>query len=284
MAWTLLSDRLLDPLLRFLGPIEAGCVGFTEVLVGRCGVTVPDPKAHRVYVRIEANGTVSGAVLQGATGVYHPVLGPGRQTVEAECVRGMQRATRRLNQIIGRSEDVQALEAAFRRVPEQWIDYHLMVQQASPPEVPRPRLPRGLVISRAIAADANRLFELQRKYELEEVLLAGSPFVGSAAMEHLRMTLDRQIVLMAELEGRAVAKANTNARGVFFDQIGGVFTEPRYRSRGVASALMARLLELIAADRKSATLYVKEHNAPAITMYRNLGFGVDGGFRVAYYG
>ena len=47
--------------------------------------------------------------------------------------------------------------------------------------------------------------------------------------------------------------------------------------------MMMRLLALIAAESKTATLFVKLTNHPALTMYRNLGFRVLDGFRISYY-
>jgi ribosomal protein S18 acetylase RimI-like enzyme len=46
---------------------------------------------------------------------------------------------------------------------------------------------------------------------------------------------------------------------------------------------MLRLLGRIATDHKNASLFVKMENAPAITMYRNIGFAVEDRFRISYY-
>jgi predicted GNAT family acetyltransferase len=139
------------------------------------------------------------------------------------------------------------------------------------------------VIRVAREDESRHLFDIQKKYEIEEVLLPGNTFNASATIRHLKQTLREQVVLVAELDGVAVAKANTNARGVFYDQIGGVFTEKALRSCGVGTALMLRLCELVAKDHKSATLFVKEENGPAQKMYRNIGFAVESGFRISYY-
>ncbi|MFW6291286.1 MAG: GNAT family N-acetyltransferase [Spirochaetota bacterium] len=226
---------------------------------------------------------MTGAILQSQSGLYYPVLDPGSPVVEADAVRRLSRSTRRIYSIMGRSGDVRALEDAFRRPPLQYLEYHLMAQADPPPELPLPRVPRDLRIREACERDARRLFDIQKKYEIEEVLLPGNTFSPTAAMQHLKQTLRDQVVLVAELDGTPVGKANTNARGVFFDQIGGVFTERALRSRGIATALMLRLLERLASESKNASLFVKKDNAPALRMYRNIGFAVEDEFRISYY-
>jgi predicted GNAT family acetyltransferase len=283
MAWVRLNEQLLDPLMRFLGPLEAGCVSFTEKLTEGKRLSVPPRTSHSVVVRLERGAVVSGAILQSHSGLYYPVLDPARPVVEAEAVRRLARSSRQLYSIMGRSADVLALEEALRRPPQQYLEYHLMSQSSPPAERPLPRLPRGMTIREVRADEARHLFDIQKKYEIEEVLLPGNTFSPGATMRHLRQTLRKQLVLVAEIEGTAVGKANTNARGVFYDQIGGVFTERALRSRGVGTTLMLRLLGRIATDHKNASLFVKMENAPAITMYRNIGFAVEDRFRISYY-
>lgn len=283
MAWVRVNEELLEPLMRFLGPLEAGCVSFTEKLVENRRLALPSPRGYTLIARLERGHRVTGAILQSHNGLYYPVLDPAQTVVEADAVRRLARATRRIYSIMGRSGDVRALEEAFRRPPLQYLEYHLMAQTEPPPEVPLPRLPREMRIREASERDARRLFDIQKKYEIEEVLLPGNTFSPTAAMQHLKQTLRDQLVLVAELEETPVGKANTNARGVFFDQIGGVFTERALRSRGIATALMLRLLERLASESKNASLFVKKDNAAALRMYRNIGFAVEDGFRISYY-
>jgi len=195
----------------------------------------------------------------------------------------LRRKSRRVYSVIGRQQDVTALELAFGRSPRQAVEYHLMVQDSPPPDIPLSRLPERLEIHRSQPPDAERLSGLQREYEIEEVLLPGNDFDPVGSLRHLRAALKQQVVVHGVVDGRPIAKAGTNARGAFYDQIGGVYTDPRYRSRGVATALMLRLLSLIAGQRKSASLFVKMDNGPALTLYQNLGFRVVDGFRISYY-
>lgn len=283
MSWVPLNEELLDPLMRFLGPLEAGCVGVTEKLTTDHHLKIPPRGKFFVAVRVERGLRITGAILQNLNGLYYPVLDPTRPVVEQEAIRRLSRSSRQLFSVMGRSPDVTALENAFRRPPHHYLEYHLMSQSEPPPEVPLPRLPRGMVIREAREDEARHLFDIQKKYEIEEVLLPGNTFSPNATMHHLRKTLREQIVLVAELESTPVGKCNTNARGVFYDQIGGVFTERALRSRGIGTALMLRLLQRVASEHKNASLFVKKDNAPALQMYRNIGFTAESEFRISYY-
>ncbi|MFW5688034.1 MAG: GNAT family N-acetyltransferase [Spirochaetota bacterium] len=283
MTWVRADEELLAPVMRFLGPVEAGCVPLTERLHEERHLTLPPRREYTLLARMERGERVTGVVLQNHSGLYYPVLAPERPAVEQQAVRILQRSSRRLFSVMGRGRDVEAFEAAVRRPPGQIMEYHLMVQETPPPELPLPRLPRGMTIRTVGTEDARYLFDIQKKYEIEEVLLPGNTFSHSATMQHLKQTLREQVVMAADLDGVAVAKANTNARGVFFDQIGGVFTERALRSRGIGTALMLRLLQRIAAEQKSGSLFVKKDNAPALRMYQNIGFAVDDEFRISYY-
>jgi len=185
---------------------------------------------------------------------------------------------------MGRREDVLAFEATLGRTPHQFLDYYLMVQHHVPPERPFPRVPEGFSIHIANHNDVERLFSLQKQYEIEEVLLPGNTFHAASSRSHLESTLKDELVLYGSIGDHPIAKVGTNARGIFYDQIGGVFTDARYRSRGVSTLLMTKLLEHIGKFGKNGTLFVKKENAPAIKMYSNLGFVREHDFRISYYG
>ncbi len=283
MAWNPLTTDRLGDLIRFLGPREAHCAAFTAKLLNNGRVIVPDGNEHRVIVRIDPTGRIDAAILQGKSGHYYPVLGDSSCQVERSGISLLRQGTRRIYSVMGRAKDVAALEVAFSKQPTRAVEYHLMAQDSAPPETPLPRLPKDLAIVRAGPTDAGRLSAIQKLYEVEEVLLPGSTFDAAASLQHLKAALHTQIIIQGTIGSATVAKAGTNARGLFFDQIGGVFTVPSVRSRGVGTALMLRLLNLVAGQEKSATLFVKMDNGPALKMYRNLGFRVVDGFRISYY-
>ncbi|MCK5198965.1 MAG: GNAT family N-acetyltransferase, partial [Spirochaetales bacterium] len=66
------------------------------------------------------------------------------------------------------------------------------------------------------------------------------------------------------------------------NQIGGVYTKPEYRNRGISTLLMQMLLNGIHKSGKKAVLYVKKGNKPALALYRKLGFRIIDEYS-AYY-
>jgi len=141
----------------------------------------------------------------------------------------------------------------------------------------------GLSLRRAYPADVDDLMYLQEAYEREEVLTSVHEFNRAACRASLLRALERQLVFVAEEDGVFVGKAGTNARGFRVDQVGGVYTLPERRSRGVAGALMAALLAQIEGSGKTASLFVKPCNAPALSLYRRLGFADIGDYRADYF-
>jgi predicted GNAT family acetyltransferase len=165
------------------------------------------------------------------------------------------------------------------------IDYHLMGLERGEyrPPVEEPE-PEGLRLREAGPPDARGLYPLQRDYELEEVLIEPGHFDPPTCLANLRKTLRRQVVILAELDGRPVSKAGTNARGFDADQIGGVFTVEGQRGRGLARRVMVVLLERIFREKSLASLFVKKQNPAAVALYRRLGFRVLEDFRISYFG
>ena len=99
----------------------------------------------------------------------------------------------------------------------------------------------------------------------------------------LQRNLRRELVVYAVSDGRAVAKAGTNAQGLEFVQLGGVYTVEELRNRGVGETVLGELLERIIASGKGACLFVKKDNPAAIQLYKKLKFRTQGEFRIAYY-
>jgi len=137
-------------------------------------------------------------------------------------------------------------------------------------------------VRRARPEDLGALYPLQEAYEREEVLTPIHEFNAAASRAALARSLELQLVYVAVEDGRIVAKAGTNARGFGVDQIGGVYTIPERRGRGLATALMAALLGEIRRAGRCVALFVKPGNAAALALYRALAFREIGDYRADY--
>jgi GNAT superfamily N-acetyltransferase len=225
----------------------------------------------------------------GAGGAFFPVFGSGESASRrkrsigavARCL-----ALHRVRFVQAIAEDSSIAETALAKLgyaePER-IEYELMGMEGKPSAASLGCGPSGLVVSWASRADVDRLFPLQAAYEREEVVPLGAELHLASCRLALERTLDSRRVLMAELDGKLVAKANTNARSYGRDQIGGVYVLQEYRGRGIGTRIVAELVEAIAADKRAATLFVKKRNRAAIAAYSRIGFDARDDYRISYY-
>lgn len=132
--------------------------------------------------------------------------------------------------------------------------------------------------------DADALMPLQLAYEAEEVLppcRTQNPAVTRKNLERILKT--EYVVALQNARGEPAAKANTNAVGIRWAQIGGVYTAPDFRRKGCASLLVETLAEKIVASNRLPVLYARNGNEAAQKAYSALGFTKTGGFTIAYY-
>lgn len=80
-----------------------------------------------------------------------------------------------------------------------------------------------------------------------------------------------------------IFKADLSTRSHLGVQISGVYTEPRHRGQGLASAALRDLCALLFEEGVPLiTLYVNRTNAPAIRVYKRLGFQFEGPYQTIF--
>lgn len=162
--------------------------------------------------------------------------------------------------------------------------YILMTKLKESKIVNCPALIKELKIIRANTKDANILIDLQAGYEKEEVCQENEEFPRCISLMNLEHILKNEITYFAKIGNLSVAKANTNAIGVNYAQIGGVYTLPEYRGRRIASCVVNVLMEHIKIkERKNISLFVKDKNTKAIRMYKRLGLQEKSEFYISYF-
>jgi len=255
--------------------------------LGRHGLCLPLFPPLREDPAAGGSGASAGQALRRsdperffASREFSPLAGPLPEEVET------------CRTLMGLKDSVLALEPRFRRRIQNSLDYHLMV---SPPlSESSGRGTAGgdrhmhagasFTIRRAGPEDTDALYPLQMAYEMEEVILDPLRFHPQLCYQNLNRQLKEQIIYIAEKEGRPVAKAGTNARGFFWVQMGGVYTLPEYRNRGIAASLAGRLVRELGRRKKRFCLFVKKENRPALKVYEKNGFTIAGEFRITYLG
>jgi predicted GNAT family acetyltransferase len=274
-GWQQAGRRDLPAIVEFLLQDEALCVPFTSRL--RAG-----KRGFELYFRVSESGAVTDCVLFTATGLLLPVLGPAADAAGLRRLLGALDGT--VHSIMGVGHSVSLAEGLLPVAPTTRIEYFLMTlpryrQQLSPPtETP------GREVRKAGPADAESLFGIQKDYELEEVVIDPAHFNEGQCLRLLRHTLREELVYVVEQNGKPVAKASTNARGYRIDQIGGVYTVPELRCKGLARVVVSALLREIFQEKQAACLFVKKRNRPAIALYNRLGFEPVSDYVISYYG
>lgn len=281
MSWYPAARREVSEVLGFLRIREWSCVSFTSRLINN------EPGGNRILVhRAAAEGSrITESLLLTGHGLILPVLAQELYAAEFyrhELLPLIRSYAHNVHSVMGLDNQVHAIEMILPAPVSERIDYYLMTREYF--NIERPTTPRTpLKIRRAAASDVRALFPLQRDYEKEEVLLNPEKFNPTASFLSLQKTLRKELVYVAEVDGIPVAKAGTNARGMTFYQIGGVYTVPSLRSLGIGRSLMHALMWEIASEKKHLCLFVKKSNPAAIKLYRNLGFTIRDNYAISYY-
>lgn len=288
MTWEPLQIKDISKAIQFIGQQEWVCEHlFTRLLKKQRQKSIaPD----HIWISHE-DGLPKGIVYLTKQGLLLPYLpfleekktiGKTNWTEDfEELKKNLILTAIRIYSIVGNLLFVQAMEELFRFTEGVCVDYHLMTRSREEPLPPFPVL-QNFLVRKATLEDIDRILPLQILYEKEEVLIRPDSMDPERTRKDLNVSLREQLVLLGEYEGKTVSKAGTNARGILYDQIGGVFTDPCYRGKHFARALMIRLLHLIHEEGKNACLFVKTHNRVAIHVYEELGFQTREAFRIHY--
>ena len=193
-----------------------------------------------------------------------------------EMIRQMKR---RIYAVIGMENRVRFIETALSDKTAFSVNYRIMTFSGDPGD----EYKNHLVLRKAGPADLNRLLPLEISYQLEEVLLDPNELDPEFVRSSLQKQLTNEWFYTAEKEKVSVAKAGTNAIGFGFCQMGGVFTIPEERKKGVGSDLIRFMLKDLYGKGKQCCLFVKDNNIPALKLYSKIGFNDQGSFRISYY-
>ena len=131
--------------------------------------------------------------------------------------------------------------------------------------------------------DSDELFPLQVAYLKEEVLPDGMSLnLPSERLAMDRMLKGGKIYAIRDRSGKILCKAQINSESRAHILIGGVYTEPGSRRKGLAKLMMKTLLKISSECGKSCVLFVNKLNAAAISLYEKTGFRKIGEHEIVY--
>jgi len=90
--------------------------------------------------------------------------------------------------------------------------------------------------------------------------------------ERVRELVEQERSVILVINGQIAAKCEYSAVTNETVQLMGVWTNPRFRRRGYARALLREVCGHCARKGKTVTLFVNDFNLPAIALYEELGF------------
>ena len=137
-------------------------------------------------------------------------------------------------------------------------------------------------IMRCTENDMENLFGIEKNYLQEEVALRGQKISDAEVSMHLRQILKNQLCFALVSDGQIVSKANTNAIGKDWVQIGGVYTLFQFRQNGYAAHTVSVLCKRILQARKNIALFVKTKNIPALQLYQKIGFTIHDDYKIVH--
>jgi predicted GNAT family acetyltransferase len=228
-------------------------------------------------------GAVSAAGLSGIAAlfnfgslfIYAPDAGSAPQLVEF-----MVALERKPSYVIGRTEWAGPVidglrEQGLQPTGAEEHEYMVLNQDSF-----RPRF--GAETRFAAPSDLERLIELNRAFQLEYFggLTAAEEELGRMA----EMRMEKAGIAVAIVDGEIVSKAESMVRTARAVLIGGVYTVPEHRGKGLSTACMSRLCEEILGSIGKACLNVSTENVPAQHVYRGLGFKRFCDYRMAHFG
>lgn len=251
--------------------------------------------AHAPYLNVfishvllhdSAQARTRVAVATDASGI-RGVVYSGRQLViaaDAEAIEPIAArvARERERMIVGPRETVHALWELIRahRGEPRLIRDRQLVMAIDPNRLQpyEPRVPVRQAHIGEAAAVTNASAEMIR-HELNYDPRRGSYDFAAG----VRQMIDRGLWWVGVANGRLCFFCNVGPWCDRTAQLQGIWTPPELRGRGLATASLAAICERLFTASPTLSLYVNDFNAPAIALYRRVGFEHVGDFQTILF-
>ncbi|MDY6794094.1 MAG: GNAT family N-acetyltransferase [Actinomycetota bacterium] len=215
------------------------------------------------YLTCGDSGGITGLIFLNNLGLLRWEAGGGNATRLVECAVS---AWGEPEALAGPEKDVEAvlkhLDALAGRVEHVEKERSLYLRDGDLRPVPGPaRI--------ACEDDLEDLVELEREMQRE---LLGSRAAGWVIRSQLRRAVEDGVASVVRWKGKAVAKAEMDACTPGANELGGVYTLPRYRRRGLASSACSLICQASLAGGRTVRLETQRENEAALSFYTRLGF------------
>ncbi len=291
MSWKRYSSSYREQLYSLLVKKEHEALSFSSRFIRYTKFSLQERK-ETIYIDTDKNDTITSSLMLTRGGQLLPVISEnissdGISFREAFSVIGNGRYY--INSIMGEKNIVESIfRELYSIAPQDKIteyNYHIMIigsrDNFVPPGLYDPD--NSFKFRKPALSDIEKLMPLQEMYEKEEVLPSENLYDPDSAKRYIRDSVKNRISVICENSGKIISKANTNGDGINFSQIGGVYTLPEFRNRGIGRNVTGKLVEKIFEDGKNPSLFVKQENHPAVSVYKKLGFTITSEFKIIYF-
>jgi uncharacterized protein len=137
-------------------------------------------------------------------------------------------------------------------------------------------------LRRAAPEDIDVLVPIVHRYRVEDGLARAGDPITAWIREHTEERILAGHVFVLEEGGRVVFTGAFNFHGPRGTGLGGIYTLPEARGRGLASRATAELCAAAFEESPVVTLHVNPRNEPAVRAYRRAGLRPAGSYRLTF--
>ncbi|MBN1648613.1 MAG: GNAT family N-acetyltransferase [Spirochaetales bacterium] len=288
MIWKKVTEKQFDMAFDFLMENELpGIAVLNRLRAAGNGELYRFPGRKNGYLVAGSEGSrIKAVCLISPNGLLLPVFSGQVELADTEGLLRFAKINRlTVNTIMGMKNSVERFAGIPDKPAKDKIDYFYMVndyRHILKKKNDNPG-PKGILIRQCSARDCDKLFELHREYELEEVLLDRTTFRQDLSYMMFRHLLSTEIVYMLACGDEIAAKCNSNAKSPNYMQIGGMYTKPAYRNMGYGTMVLQKLMLHAALQKKHSCLFVKMTNKEALGLYKKNGFETVDEYTIIYW-
>lgn len=233
----------------------------------------PDEPDRAIYAAAVVDNTIQGVASLTKQGMILLQAPAGAAATVRQVVshggRKIQGIAGPWQQVVDVSADLELAEFPATAIGRE----SLFTLELSRLLIPDPLTQPGVECRLATAIDLDLLTSWRLAFRTEVFGEWVQPLPVDAVRSALQQEIATERLWLLSLNGVPVAMSAVNAEVSTWVQIGGVYTVPEYRNRGLARAVVAA--SLLAAQQRGiegAVLFTGEHNYPAQAAYQSLGF------------
>ena len=245
------------------------------------------PLKFPYWIITDAHSAVQGVLMISSTGlVLHCLPHASAAAFENDAILSEQvrklLSSHALYCIMGSREGTEIVQKLYGKTVRCRREYELLVYSGTE-YGGFEEISGSLSIKHCTEKDCGALLPLQIEYDKVEVVPDGDSLNTAVCRQNLTRLLKTQEIYSIITNSEFCAKAGTNAHGYNWVQIGGVYTDVKYRNKGFARLLVSYVAHSFHARGKKVCLFVRTSNISAKKAYFKAGFIFDSLYSIVYY-